>query len=327
MLIPRQISQTVQAGNDSPIILALYSHNSLTGHFNTIILRWKLDESNAIVEPTFSQLSTKKSSNDRLPDERILRPLEEICLDRLVVDIHLLSHDTVIALCYNTGEVEFRDHDLNALTFDDDLNRVISLNRIGFSFSDSEPCLQTSLSPHAMVKVSINKAYERKLSSMQFLMPTEDPDVISQVIAAFVLEHAASEGAGGVQVDDLIMIMSEFVQQLSGDQRKMFKEQFMKDLYQTFQVTERCIDTNVDGLIKFAGLGKAVGMQSALGLRSTGNGKLRYTRPGRIALTIQSLRIIALSLSYSVANLQKGQEIDFHRPGMTAFQNWDTEYY
>ena len=315
-LIPRAPLQPGQNNTTSPVVLAAFSHMDPSASIVTTVSRWEVDESRASIDLIFSQLSTKKVSAGHLVDERALKPLEDVHLDGLVIGIELVQHDTQIALHYSNGNTEFRDRNMGELLMEETTDRATCFNRVGFTFDESTPCLEVALSPHSTVKVSMNKGQEYKVSSMHRYLPIADPEAISQVTAAFVLQHAASEGVSSPPTDDLLMTMWEFERQLTEEQRKIMECQFMKDLYQVLQITEKCTDSNIDAYIKLPALGKTASMQASLSVRVITGGGLQWTRSGKIALTIQSLRIIALSLSFSRANLQKGQDIDLHRPGM-----------
>ena len=129
---------------------------------------------------------------------------------------------------------------------------------------------------------------------------------------------------GSNPTDDLLMTMWQFESQLSEEQRKLMEAQFLKDLYRTLGILDKCADSTIDRLIRFTPLGRALSMQGALGNEDERHSKSGSTLTCKVAFTFQSLRLIALSLSFSVIpNTKSGQQtstpadMDINKPGMS----------
>ena len=124
---------------------------------------------------------------------------------------------------------------------------------------------------------------------------------------------------GNNPTDDLLMTMWHLGLHFSDLQRKQMEVMFMKDLYRTLNFVERCAESNMDRLIRFLPLGRALSMQGALGLQN--NKTPKWSLTSKVAFTLQSLRLIALSLSFALSP-KSGQaptggnaELEINRPG------------
>jgi len=113
-----------------------------------------------------------------------LRRLEDVRLDRIVVQIQLASDNITLVIAYSDGSVEFRDRTtLQNLPMDDMPNKATSLPQIGFRFGTAEPCefhntssyndsshtvgLHMALSQHRCIKVFFGSEHEPKMSFLQ----------------------------------------------------------------------------------------------------------------------------------------------------------------
>jgi hypothetical protein len=148
--------------------------------------------------------------------------------------------------------------------------------------------------------------------------------VIEKITASFVLQHTVSElsvSMGNNPTDDLLMTMWYFEQQIPEEQQLRMQQRFMRDLYTTLQIADKCADNSVDKLIKFPLLGRALSMQAALGYQGEHNIRPGWSLTSKTAFTFQSLRLIALSLSFAFTptgppNQAGHQERDINKPGM-----------
>lgn len=142
---------------------------------------------------------------------------------------------------------------------------------------------------------------------------------MDRVTASFVLQHTMSETSnnmGNNPTDDLLMTMWHFGQQYPENQRKHMEINFMKDLYRTLGISERFTDGNMDRLIRFTPLGRALSMQGALGYQRTRS--TRWSLTSKVAFTLQSLRLIALSLSFALlprSSQAPNAELEINKPG------------
>ena len=120
---------------------------------------------------------------------------------------------------------------------------------------------------------------------------------------------------GNNPTDDLLMTMWHFGQQYLSPQRKEMEINFMKDLYRTLGFLDKCADPNTDRVLRFPPLGRALSMQGALGCQSEKS--TRWSLTSKVAFTLQSLRLIALGLSFAII-LKPGQtttDLDINKPG------------
>ena len=121
---------------------------------------------------------------------------------------------------------------------------------------------------------------------------------------------------GNNPTDDLLMTMWHFGQQYPMAQRKQMDVQFMRDIYRTLNFVDKCTETNMERLVRFTPLSRALSMQGALGYQS--DRSIRWSLTSKVAFTLQSLRLIALSLSFALSPKTPAggsQELEINRPG------------
>ena len=147
------------------------------------------------------------------------------------------------------------------------------------------------------------------------------PPALDKVTASFVLQHTVSEIAynmGNNPTDDLLMTMWYFEQQFPIDQRRQIEENFMRDLYKTLEFHKKCTETSMEILVRYTPLGRALSMQGALGYQR--DKSTRWSMTSKVAFTLQSLRLIAITLAFapgkSGPSPQGGPpDFDMNKPG------------
>ncbi len=74
-------------------------------------------------------------------NELVLLRFNDIVVPKALLAIDRFNINTVLAMIYSDGSVDFRDRTtLNILEPDDDDNKISSLHQIGFNFTGGRSC-------------------------------------------------------------------------------------------------------------------------------------------------------------------------------------------
>ncbi|THV55740.1 hypothetical protein BGAL_0004g00630 [Botrytis galanthina] len=154
------LSPTVDSKNHitPPIVMAVRSYlPGSTSHYNqevySTVDRWEFRERpQQPVHSAFENSSSRKSTDGSQPTKpgviAQLKKLESFTVNKIIVAVQTMYLGRVICFAYSDSSVDYRDRITMIETFnDDDLDRVVHLSQIGFSYTEDEPCLQVALSP------------------------------------------------------------------------------------------------------------------------------------------------------------------------------------
>lgn len=71
-----------------------------------------------------------------------LRKLDAIVINKVVISIHSAQLGKVICITFSDGTVQYHDRlSMEPLYDEISLDRVMSLNQVGFTFADESPCM------------------------------------------------------------------------------------------------------------------------------------------------------------------------------------------
>ena len=195
----------------STTLLAAFSH---LPHSNapdesatySIVTRWDISSALQRLHHSFGQLASKKHSPssayrvgldvhavvraDKALAQQALHvtPVGHTRVEKLLLSIHPLSSNTVLALAFGDGSIEFRDRStMDLITPTDDLQHVASLTQVGFVFPAEHSCerafarrqqglayltsragTHVALSPNSCLGVSLDLEGVASLKTMQY---------------------------------------------------------------------------------------------------------------------------------------------------------------
>ena len=70
-----------------------------------------------------------------------LRKLDSIVVNKIVIGLHTFQFGKVICIAFSDGSVEYRDrHSMNEVYDEASLDRVMTLNQVGFTLAEDTPC-------------------------------------------------------------------------------------------------------------------------------------------------------------------------------------------
>ncbi|KAL2756219.1 hypothetical protein ACRALDRAFT_1042669 [Sodiomyces alcalophilus JCM 7366] len=154
-LLPSQLDNPGQPWAPINILIArtyLPTLNSPYQETQTIIDRWELShEPPPPLHPAFEQMGSR-TNNDNAPadkDPNCLKKLDPIIINnKVLIGMQTIQFGKVICLAFSDGSIEYRDRFTMQETYNENnLDRVMTLHQVGFTFAEESPCVQAALSP------------------------------------------------------------------------------------------------------------------------------------------------------------------------------------
>ncbi|KAF3355513.1 Putative protein transport protein Sec61 subunit gamma [Verticillium dahliae VDG1] len=153
-LLPSQLDNT--GHNWVPMnVLVVRSYlpttNSPFQEMQSVIDRWEVGhEPSPALHPAFEQMGSRRNSsaggNDKDPNR--LKRLDPVFINKVIVGMQTIHFGKAVCIAFSDGSVEYRDRFTMQETYNElSLDRVMTLNQVGFTFSEGTPCLQVAFSP------------------------------------------------------------------------------------------------------------------------------------------------------------------------------------
>jgi mediator of RNA polymerase II transcription subunit 16, fungi type len=156
-----------------PAIISVRSHvpsaSSPYQEVQSIVDRWDIiNEQDQNMHSAFEQLGSGRNSQATEPPVRDpylpprfipaladqsqpntrLKKLESIIFNKVIVGIHTSQFGKVLCIAFSDGSVEYRDRfTMNEVYHELSLDRVMTLNQVGFTFAEETPCKHFPLPP------------------------------------------------------------------------------------------------------------------------------------------------------------------------------------
>ncbi|PQE11142.1 RNA polymerase ii mediator complex subunit sin4 protein [Rutstroemia sp. NJR-2017a BVV2] len=287
-----------------PTILAIRSYlPGSTSHYNqevhTIIDRWEVKERQQAVHSAFEHLSSRRSSIATPPSSiSYLKKLESITINKIIVGLQTINLGKVICFAYSDSSVDYRDRITMAETFNDgDLDRVVHLSQIGFSYTEDEPCLQVALSPSYCSIVQIRNDGKVKWKQLDYHMGEIGTSMEEPRYAAMVAALALSCSTAvmkAVNNDDIIATAHRFA-------KNNFTYDWLTELSRILQVhVDYSEEAHYDVLIRNTTIQLCLSIQNSLGFNGDFNPR---DFSGKFAWLVLQLRNIVVLVTMA-ANMK-----------------------
>ncbi|PHH76275.1 hypothetical protein CDD82_4064 [Ophiocordyceps australis] len=135
-----------------PLILAVRSRPVNQGSYQsikTVLDRWEVVEYRSGLDPDFAQLSNRRNSVPLDPPVKTrLHRLGSVTINKVVISVEAIQFGKALILTMSDGTVEYRDRGtLEELYTSEDLSKIMNLRQVGWTFADTEACLQVAFSP------------------------------------------------------------------------------------------------------------------------------------------------------------------------------------
>lgn len=133
-----------------PMVVAVRSRTPNEGSYQvvqSVIDRWEAVEQKQNLPSAYEQLGSRRNSiSSELPATMQLHKAAPVTANKVVIAFNTTSFGKFLVVAFADGTVEYRDR----LTFEElyatqDLNKVMNLRQIGWTFADEGPCKYPSL--------------------------------------------------------------------------------------------------------------------------------------------------------------------------------------
>ncbi|GJC99681.1 RNA polymerase II mediator complex subunit Sin4 [Colletotrichum higginsianum] len=173
-ILPSTLDHTGQ-GWAPLIILAVRTYlstpNTPYQETQSIIDKWEvLNDQSQSLHPAFEQLGSRRNSTGAAPAPTSrLKKFDPVVINKAIVGVHTIQYGRVICLAFSDGSVEYRDRfTLQEIYNEMNLDRVMTLNQVGFTLQDESPCLQMAFSPTNCSIIKIQDDGKVKWSKMHY---------------------------------------------------------------------------------------------------------------------------------------------------------------
>ncbi|KAM3071384.1 Mediator of RNA polymerase II transcription subunit 16 [Clarireedia jacksonii] len=287
-----------------PTILAVRSYlPGSTSHYNqevhTIIDRWEVKDRSQTVHSAFEHLSSRRSSIATQPSPiSYLKKVESITINKIVVGLQPMNLGKVICFAYSDSSVDYRDRITMSETFNDgDLDRVVHLSQIGFTYTEDEPCLQVALSPSYCSIVQIRNDGKVKWKQLDYQMGEIGTSMEEPRYAAMVAALALSCSTAvmtAVNNDDIIATAHRFA-------KNNFTYDWLTELSRILHVhVDYSEEAHYDVLIRNTTIQLCLSIQNSLGFNGDFNPR---DFSGKFAWLVLQLRNIVVLVTMA-ANMK-----------------------
>ncbi|KAI8264906.1 hypothetical protein K4K56_005253 [Colletotrichum sp. SAR 10_98] len=112
----------------------------------SIIDKWEvINDQPQSLHPAFEQLGNRRNSTGSAPTPKPtsrLKKYDPVVINKAIIGVHSLQYGRVVCLAFSDGSVEYRDRfTLQEIYNEMNLERIMSLNQVGFTFQDDSPLL------------------------------------------------------------------------------------------------------------------------------------------------------------------------------------------
>ena len=210
----------------------------------TVISLWEIREETPQIDESLLELASKKTTAGNLKPEYSLHSLEEVTVDRIVIDVKQVQPGLMFGVSSSDGSVQFRDRSFAVLPSDESSDQGSSLSQAGFILA-SDPCLHSALSLDHSMTATFGLEHDPKLSLAQLPFEYLDSGSLEKASAVMALNQSAAEAMIGGQHTDLMMTMQSFMAQLPAEQRAILESQNARFAYKALFVADK-LNSGID---------------------------------------------------------------------------------
>ncbi|CAJ0546019.1 Ff.00g094920.m01.CDS01 [Fusarium sp. VM40] len=253
-----------------PMVVAVRSRTPNEGSYQvvqSVIDRWEAVEQKQNLPSAYEQLGGRRNSiSSELPATMQLHKAAPVTTNKVVIAFNTTSFGKFLVVAFADGTVEYRDR----LTFEElyaaqDLNKVMNLRQIGWTFLDEGPCQQVAFSPTYCSMVQLGEDGKVKWNKLHYphgdIGNSMQDALYSGSIAALTVTAAPCLFYQN-NYDDMLAIVRPYT----------FKKRFVQDwITEIIRILKIHIDyseeTHHDSLVRNGSLQYCFSIMNALGFR------------------------------------------------------------
>ena len=232
---PNHTSKPRLLANFSPVLEN--STSEMYGVGQSVTSIWEISEESPQLDESFLELTSKKGPAGALKTEYYLRPLDEVMLHRIAVQITQVYPGSLLAVSLCDGTTLLRDRSLAILPPDENPDKTSGLAQVGFVLS-AEPGLHAAVSSSHGAVATFGLAHDPKLFVAHLPLAPLDPGAINRVSAAIALSITAAEGTTAGHFD-LQMVLHGVLKTLPDDLRGLAALESVRETCRAVSLPER----------------------------------------------------------------------------------------
>ncbi|KAM0504405.1 hypothetical protein ACHAP8_002813 [Fusarium lateritium] len=254
----------------SPMVVTVKSRTPSEGSYQaaqSVLDRWEVVEQRQNLSSAWEQLGSRRNSiSSELPPITQLRKVAHITANKVVVAFHTLTFGKIFVLAFADGTVEYRDR----LTFDEiyttqELNKIMNLRQVGWTFTDEGPCQQIAFSPTYCSMVQMGEDGKIKWAKLHYPHgdvgnSMQDANYAGSIAALCVTAAPAMFHQNNY--DDILAIVRPYTT------KKRFVQDWVTELIRILKIQiDYSEDTHHDSLVRNGSLQYCLSIMNALGFR------------------------------------------------------------
>ncbi|OAA48761.1 Mediator of RNA polymerase II transcription subunit 16 [Metarhizium rileyi] len=299
-----------------PVIMTVRSRTVGDGSFQpaqSVLDRWEAVESKQCLDPAFEQLGNRRNSvSSDLPNTVKLKKLEPILINKVVIGVQDIQYKKVLILTMSDGSIEYRDRfTFEEIYANEDLNKVMTLRQVGWTFSDNGPCHHAVFSPTCCSMIQIGDDGKVRWNKLQYMLgdignSPQEPRYPATIAALSIA--AASSMWHHSNYDDLLAVAQPLTS------KKRFLPDWISELIRILKIQiDYSEETHHDSLMRNASLQSCLSLMSSLGFQGETHRRSFQSKFAIINLNMRNVVIlITLASNTPVHIREKMSPLDEH---------------
>ncbi|PNH42809.1 hypothetical protein VD0004_g4552 [Verticillium dahliae] len=317
-LLPSQLDNT--GHNWVPMnVLVVRSYlpttNSPFQEMQSVIDRWEVGhEPSPALHPAFEQMGSRRNSsaggNDKDPNR--LKRLDPVFINKVIVGMQTIHFGKAVCIAFSDGSVEYRDRFTMQETYNElSLDRVMTLNQVGFTFSEGTPCLQVAFSPTNCSVAQIQDDGQVKWNGLHYpLGDIGNSNQDAQYAAVIAALTVAASAATFYQVncDDILAAAKPYAD------KKTFTRDWVNELVRMLKVpVDYSEEAHHEALVRNSSLQLCFSILNHLGFNGEFNPRSSSGKFAFLSLNIRNVVILITIASNTPTNMrEKLNPLDEH---------------
>ncbi|KAG7125023.1 Mediator of RNA polymerase II transcription subunit 16 like protein [Verticillium longisporum] len=317
-LLPSQLDNTGQNWVPMNVLVVrsyLPTPNSPFQEMQSVIDRWEVGhEPSPALHPAFEQMGSRRNSNaggnDKDPNR--LKKLDPVFINKVIVGMQTIHFGKAVCIAFSDGSVEYRDRFTMQETYNElSLDRVMTLNQVGFTFAEGSPCLQAAFSPTNCSVAQIQDDGQVKWNGLHYpLGDIGNSNQDAQYAAVIAALTVAASAATFYQVncDDILAAAKPYAD------KKSFTRDWVNELVRMLKVpVDYSEEAHHEALVRNSSLQLCFSIINHLGFKGEFNPRSSSGKFAFLSLNIRNVVILITIASNTPTNMrEKLNPLDEH---------------
>ncbi|KAL0936566.1 mediator of rna polymerase ii transcription subunit 16 [Colletotrichum truncatum] len=280
----------------------------------SIIDKWEvINDQPQSLHPAFEQLGSRRNSTGSAPTPTSrLKKYDPVVINKIIIGVQTLQYGRVICLAFSDGSVEYRDRfTMQEIYNDINLDRVMTLNQVGFTFQDDSPCLQMAFSPTNCSLVKILDSGKVKWSKLHYPLGdigNSNQDAQYSAVLAGLTVAASTAAFNNINHDDILAVARPYAD------KKRFTFDWINEIVRMLKIpVDYSEDTHHDSLVRNSSLQMCLSILNHLGYKGMFQPRSFGGKFAMLALNARNVVILITIASNTPVNIrEKLSPLDEH---------------